>query len=91
MSIIERATLANNAGQGSQWMPAAVMESAANYQGQMERPAVSPAETDSLLDELDAIVAGSQWGEAPILTRAQVHDRALARELHYQADASTAK
>jgi hypothetical protein len=27
---------------------------------------------------------GSQWGQAPILTRSQAHDRALAREFDYQ-------
>ena len=40
---------------------------------------------DGLLDELDAIVAGSQWGSAPLLTRDQLHDRPLARELDFDA------
>jgi hypothetical protein len=29
-------------------------------------------------------VTGSQWGQAPILTRSQAHDRALSREFDYQ-------
>jgi plasmid stability protein len=40
---------------------------------------------DSLLEELDGIVAGSRWGEAPLLTREQLHDRALAREFDFEA------
>ena len=42
------------------------------------------ADTDDLLAELDAIVAGSQWGDAPVLSRSQANDRALAREFGYQ-------
>lgn len=38
-----------------------------------------------LLAALDAIVAGSQWGEAPLLTREQLHDRDRAREADLQA------
>lgn len=40
--------------------------------------------SDDLLDQLDSIVTGSQWGQAPILTRSQAHDRALSREFDYQ-------
>ncbi len=43
------------------------------------------AAADGLLAELDGIVAGSRWGEAPLLTREQVHDRALAREIDFEA------
>jgi plasmid stability protein len=43
----------------------------------------APAAADELLAELDAIVAGSRWGRAPLLTREQLHDRALARELDF--------
>jgi plasmid stability protein len=42
-----------------------------------------PAAGDELLAELDAIVAGSRWGSAPLLSREQLHDRALARELDF--------
>lgn len=48
---------------------------------------------DELLTELDAIVAGSRWGDAPLLTRAQRHDRRLVRELDFdtrQAEAAAA-
>lgn len=44
-----------------------------------------PSADDGLLDELDRIVAGSHWGEAPLLTRDQLHDRPLARELDFDA------
>jgi len=40
---------------------------------------------DDLLARLDAIVAGSQWGSAPLLTREQIHERRLMRELEYDA------
>lgn len=43
------------------------------------------AQPDELLAELDAIVAGSRWGSAPLLTREQSHDRALAREFDFDA------
>jgi plasmid stability protein len=46
---------------------------------------VPPSSDDGLLDELDAIVSGSHWGEAPLLTREQLHDRALAREIDFDA------
>jgi len=45
----------------------------------------SHSDGDGLLEELDGIVAGSHWGEAPLLTREQLHDRALARELDFDA------
>lgn len=77
-------------------------KSAANVQRRTAAPPMEPehsptsspaseATTDSLLDELDAIVAGSHWGEAAVLTRAQSHDRALVRELDYQAQEEAAK
>ena len=40
--------------------------------------------SDDLLDQLDSIVIGSQWGQGPILARSQAHDRALSREFDYQ-------
>ncbi len=39
----------------------------------------------TLLAELDAIVAGSRWGQAPLLTRDQANDRRLLRELEFDA------
>ena len=48
----------------------------------------SPGAADELLAELDTIVAGSRWGSAPLLTREQAHDRALAREFDFEARAA---
>ncbi|MDZ7589153.1 MAG: hypothetical protein U5L05_00380 [Rubrivivax sp.] len=48
----------------------------------------APGTEDSLLAELDTIVAGSHWGSAPLLTREQAHDRALAREFDFEARAA---
>ena len=48
----------------------------------------APGAEDGLLAELDAIVAGSHWGSAPLLTREQAHDRALAREFDFEARAA---
>ena len=45
----------------------------------------APAGGDDLLRELDMIVAGSRWGQAPLLSREQLHDRALAREIDFDA------
>ena len=59
-------------------------------------PAWQPVVTsagDGLLEELDTIVSGSHFGEAPMLTREQTHDRALAREIDFdsrQADGKAA-
>ncbi|MCA3242283.1 MAG: hypothetical protein ING89_13385 [Rubrivivax sp.] len=47
--------------------------------------AAAPGPADDLLAELDRIVAGSRWGHAPMLTRDQLHERALARELDFDA------
>ncbi len=50
--------------------------------------AVLPPEgDDTLLAELDAIVAGSGWGSAPLLTREEANDRTLARDLDLDARA----
>jgi plasmid stability protein len=49
---------------------------------------------DDLLAALDAVVAGSHWGSAPLLSREQLHDRALARELDFdcrEAELRTAR
>jgi len=42
------------------------------------------ATRDDLLAELDAIVAGSRWGGAPLLSREQSNDRRLMRELDFE-------
>ncbi len=46
-------------------------------------PLPAAAGQDDLLARLDAIVAGSQWGSAPLLSREQIHDRRLLRELEH--------
>lgn len=38
---------------------------------------------DGLMEVLDAIVGGSHWGEAPLLSREQANDRELTREFDY--------
>lgn len=43
-----------------------------------------PVASDNLLEQLDAVVADSRWGDAPILTRSQAHDRTLTREFDFQ-------
>lgn len=48
-------------------------------------PPPEKACADELLGELDAIVANSRWGQAPVLSREQAHDRRLQRELDYDA------
>lgn len=50
-------------------------------------PAQAGAEPGQLLAELDAIVAGSRFGSAPMLPREHLHDRALARELEFECHA----
>jgi len=48
------------------------------------RPGAATQPAGDLLAALDAIVEGSQWGEAPLLTREQLHDRHRAREADLQ-------
>lgn len=67
-------------------VPVAVQESDGVYAVTANEQAAG--EPDSLLAELDTIVAGSLWGSAPLLTREQAHDRALAREFDFEARAA---
>jgi len=80
----------------------AILEAAVERQAGEARPLVHsppdrrppPTEStvnDGLLERLDRIVAGSQWGNAPVLTREQANERALSRELHYLANDEDAK
>lgn len=67
---------------------AAPLQSAAPLGVAESEPAWQPVVTsagDGLLEELDTIVSGSHWGEAPLLTREQTHDRALAREIDFDS------
>jgi len=63
--------------------PRSTVESAPlpTYLVTMDAPATT--DQDELLVELDAIVASSHWGNAPLLTREQIHDRRLMREFEY--------
>lgn len=38
---------------------------------------------DDLLAKLDRIVAGTHWGDAPLLSREQANDRGLTREIDH--------
>jgi plasmid stability protein len=67
-------------------VPVAVQESDGVYAVTAQEQAAGAV--DDLLSELDTIVAGSRWGSAPLLTREQAHDRALAREFDFEARAA---
>jgi len=82
MAIVEAAA-GRDAGLGATAVPVAVHESEGVYAVAAE--GASPGATGDLLAELDAIVASSRWGSAPLLGREQAHDRALARELDFEA------
>lgn len=87
MALLEAAVqLPANVGSAAYTLGAS--ESAVPYQASpaagCESSPIS-AEQDDLLERLDAIVANSQWGSAPLLTREQLHDRRLLRELEYDA------
>lgn len=59
--------------------------SIATVGGQRSLAPRNTADTDDLLNQLDAIVTGSQWGGAPLLSRDQANDRSLTREFEYLA------
>jgi plasmid stability protein len=57
---------------------------AAAVPGGSDAPASAATQSsDDLLTELDRIVQGSAWAQAPLLDRERLHDRALARELDF--------
>ena len=78
MSIVEAAASATGTDTRTRTGPFAAHESEGRY-----NLATSPPDgaDDGLLAELDAIVAGSRWGRAPLLGRDQAHDRELTRTL----------
>jgi plasmid stability protein len=82
MAIIEAAVV-DRASALTPVAPAAAEPGVARHAEAPARPTPEPA--DGLLAELDAIVAGSRWGHAPVLTREQAHDRRLAREFEHDA------
>lgn len=82
MAIVEAAVQPQPRATASLRLPAAalgVAESEPAWQP------VASAAGDGLLEELDTIVSGSHWGEAPLLTREQAHDRALSREIDFDS------
>lgn len=58
---------------------------AADLPHERSAPEGAMGDGSRLLAELDAIVQGSRWGHAPVLTRDQANDRRLAREIEYDA------
>jgi len=67
--------------------PPAACEEPASYRAEPSPgPDGAPSgPADALLSELDAIVTSSRWGPVPLLSREQLHDRALAREIDFDA------
>lgn len=84
MSIVEAAATGAATGPRTRTGPLAVRESEGRYAFAVPPPGGTD---DGLLAELDAIVAGSRWGHAPLLTREQAHDRELTRALDLDARA----
>ena len=90
MAIVEAALQPVPRAIATMQLPAAMLRVAE------PEPAWQPALNtggDGLLEELDTIVSGSRFGEAPLLTREQAHDRAVAREIDFdsrQADGKAA-
>jgi plasmid stability protein len=80
LAIIEAAA----AGAGTNAVAATARESEGRYAADAAPP---DGADDGLLAELDAIVAGSAWGQAPLLTREEANDRELTRELDLDARA----
>lgn len=82
MAIVEAAVQPQPRATASLRPPAAALGVAESEP--VWQPVVS-ATGDGLLEDLDTIVSGSRWGEAPLLTREQTHDRALSRELDFDS------
>ncbi len=64
--------------------PSTASEPAASYSVSSPNPPAAKPAAGDLLAALDAIVAGSHWGEAELLTREQLHDRARTRDADLQ-------
>lgn len=77
MAIVEAATAGEAAARPARARPPEARESEGRY---IVTAPSAGGTGDGLLAELDAIVAGSAWGQAPLLTREQAHDRGLTRE-----------
>lgn len=81
LALVEQAVGGRQAGDSA----AQVLQAREAEPGYAMPDGVEVQAVDSLLSELDAIVAGSRFGIAPLLTREQMHDRALARELEFDS------
>ncbi len=85
MAIIEAVAAAGDAVSAAGLLAAAPAAPAyVVREDDAERPGPEQA-SSTLLAELDAIVAGSRWGQAPLLTRDQANDRRLQREFEFDA------
>lgn len=84
MAIVEAAATGPALGAHRPADQPGVRESEARYAVAVPPPGGAD---DGLLAELDAIVAGSRWGHAPLLTREQAHDRERTRMLDLDARA----
>ncbi len=82
MAIVEAAVQPQPRATASLRVPAAALGVA---ESEPAWHAVTHSGGDGLLEELDTIVSGSHWAEAPLLTREQTHDRALSREIDFDS------
>lgn len=94
MAIVEAATsgtgsgVGGSAGVGANATAVTPAPTVREGDGRYAVAAMPPGGADDgLLSELDAIVGGSRWGGAPLLTREQAHDRELTRVLDLDARA----
>ena len=86
MAIVEAAVQPKPRATASSRLPAAALGVAESEPAwHAVTHAVTHSGGDGLLEELDTIVSGSHWGEAPLLTREQTHDRALSREIDFDS------
>lgn len=78
-SAAERKTIAQIAAEHAARAPMALDNPRATDTARANRD----GRRDDLLATLDSIVAGSRWGNAPMLTRDQANDRSLIREIDH--------
>jgi plasmid stability protein len=85
MALLEASVAQSLPSSRAEHAPAAFRAAEPALSAYIAASAAPPTATDQddLLAKLDAIVAGSLWGHAPLLTREQAHDRRLARELDF--------
>lgn len=78
MAIIEAVAIHDGAKHAAAWQPASGSRADPRHASDEDDVNHLDSPTDDLLADLDAIVAGSQWGAAPLLTRGQANDRQQA-------------